>query len=217
MTAEMASLVLGPLETNCYLVADVKQGAAAVIDPGDEPWNILHELAMREWHLEWILVTHAHFDHIAACGELMAACSCRIALHSADLPLWWMGGHAGLFGIEIPEMPAVQHSLKEGEPLTVGTLRMDVLHVPGHTPGHTAFYLKESGWLFSGDVLFAEGGRGRTDLPGGDEKALVDGIRSKLFTLPPATRVLPGHGAATDIGREIAAWAGMGRPSTPGI
>jgi hydroxyacylglutathione hydrolase len=199
--AEMVRLSVGPLETNCYLVADVVSGKAAAIDPGDETWRIQHSLAMHEWTLAWVLVTHAHFDHIAAAGELAALAGCPIALHPADLPLWWMHGTADLFGIKIPDLPVPQHPLIAGESISVGELRFEVLQLPGHSPGHVGFYLQPQGWLFSGDVIFADGGAGRTDLMGGDESALDASIETVL-RLPEETEIFPGHGAKTTVGAE---------------
>jgi hydroxyacylglutathione hydrolase len=199
--AEMVRLSLGPLQTNCYLVADVVSGKAAVIDPGDEPWRVQHSLAMHEWTLVWVLVTHAHFDHIAACGELAKQAGCPIALHPADLPLWWMHGVADQMGIKIPDLPVPQHALAGGETIPVGGLRLDVLHLPGHSPGHVGFYLKSQGWLFSGDVIFAEGGEGRTDLMGGDQ-AVLDASIESVLRLPEETEIFPGHGGKTTVGAE---------------
>jgi hydroxyacylglutathione hydrolase len=206
MNAEMVQLAVGPLQTNCYLLADVSTGIAAVIDPGDETWRIDHELAMREWTLEWVLVTHAHFDHIAACGELAVKYNASIALHPADLPAWWLHGYADSFGIHIPDLPTPSRSLSENVPVMVSHLRLDVLHLPGHSVGHVGFLLKEMNWLFCGDVLFAGGGRGRTDLPGGDETAILQSIRQKVLTLPDATILFPGHGESTDVGSEKWNW-----------
>jgi len=199
--AEMVRLSVGPLETNCYLVADVLAGTAAAIDPGDETWRIQHSLAMHEWTLAWVLVTHAHFDHIAASGQLAEQAGCPIALHPADLPLWWMHGAADQMGIKIPELPVPQHPLVEGEIISVGKLRFEVLHLPGHSPGHVGFFLRAQGWLFSGDVIFADGGMGRSDLMGGNESTLETSIETILH-LPDATEIFPGHGGKTTVGAE---------------
>jgi hydroxyacylglutathione hydrolase len=199
--AEMVRLSVGPLETNCYLVADVVSGKAAAIDPGDEPWRIRHSLAMHEWTLVWVLATHAHFDHIAACGELAGEAHCPIALHPADLPLWWMRGAADFMGLKIPDLPKPEHSLSAGEIIDVGNLRLEVLHLPGHSPGHVGFLLKEQGWLFSGDVLFADGAVSRSDLMGGNETTLEASIDAILH-LPDATEIFPGHGGKTTVGAE---------------
>jgi hydroxyacylglutathione hydrolase len=196
--AEIVRLTVGPLQTNCYLVADIASGKAAVIDPGDETWRIQHSLAMHEWTLAWVLVTHGHFDHIAACGELAEAANCPIALHPADLPLWWMKGGADIFGLQIPVQPEPQHPLKEGQQITVGDLHFEIISLPGHSPGGVGFFDREHGWLFSGDVVFADGGVGRADLMGGDEAALRASI-VRILRLPEAVEVYPGHGSRTTV------------------
>jgi hydroxyacylglutathione hydrolase len=203
--AEIVRLSLGPLQSNCYLAADLPSGKAAVIDPGDETWRIRHALAMHEWTPAWILVTHGHFDHIAACGELARETGCPIALHPADLPLWWMQGGAGLFGLKIPDQPKPQHALKEGERIEVGGLNFEVLHLPGHSPGGVGFLESRLGWLFSGDVVFAEGGVGRSDLLGGNEAVLKESI-AKILRLPESVEVLPGHGGSTTVGGLRSDW-----------
>jgi hydroxyacylglutathione hydrolase len=192
--AEIIRLTVGPLQTNCYLVADTASGKAAVIDPGDETWRIQHSLAMHEWSLVWVLITHGHFDHMAACGELVAAAGCPVALHPADLPLWWMHGGANLFGLQIPNQPEPQHSLKEGEQITIGGLSFEVIALPGHSPGGVGFYSRECGCLFSGDTVFADGGVGRSDLLGGNEAVLKESI-VKILRLPDSVDVYPGHGS----------------------
>jgi glyoxylase-like metal-dependent hydrolase (beta-lactamase superfamily II) len=197
-TAEIVRLSVGPLQTNCYLVADAPSGKAAVIDPGDETWKIRHSLAMHEWSLVWVLVTHGHFDHMAACGELAAAAKCPIALHPADLPLWWMHGGADLFGLQIPDQPEPQYPLKEGEQIAVGGLAFEVIHLPGHSPGGVGFWERERGWLFSGDTVFADGGVGRSDLLGGNASVLKESIL-KILRMPETVEILPGHGGRTTV------------------
>jgi hydroxyacylglutathione hydrolase len=202
---EIVRLSVGPMQTNCYIVADAGTGAAAVIDPGDETWRIEHSLAMHEWTLAWVLVTHGHFDHIAACGELAAKADCPIALHPADLPLWWMHGGAEIFGLHIPDQPEPRHSLKEGEEIAVGGLTFVVFHLPGHSPGGVGFYEKEQAWLFSGDTVFADGGVGRTDFLGGNEAVLKESIR-RILRLPEQVEVHPGHGGPTSVGELRKIW-----------
>jgi hydroxyacylglutathione hydrolase len=205
---DVVRLTVGPLQTNCYLVADVVAGKAAVIDPGDESWKIQHALAMHEWSLVWVLVTHGHFDHMAGCGELAASANSPIALHPADLPLWWMHGGAELFGLQIPEQPKPQHPLKEGETLTVGGLSFEVLPLPGHSPGGVGFYARDPGWLFSGDTVFAEGGVGRSDLLGGNESELLASIQ-RILRLPETVTVYPGHGTHLTVGSLRTIWGDL--------
>ncbi|MBN1437815.1 MAG: MBL fold metallo-hydrolase [Anaerolineales bacterium] len=213
---EIVRLTVGPLQTNCYLAADIASGKAAVIDPGDETWRIEHSLAMHEWTLVWVLVTHGHFDHMAACGELAEKARCPIALHPADLPLWWIHGGAELFGLKIPDQPKPQHALKAGEKIPLGGLAFEVIPLPGHSPGGVGFYERQRGWLFSGDTLFAGGGVGRSDLLGGNEAELMESVR-RILALPESVEILPGHGETTTVGGERKIWRelleGKKRPS----
>jgi hydroxyacylglutathione hydrolase len=202
MNPAMAHLIVGPLQTNCYAVADPDSGMAVVIDPGDEADRIQAELTDRHWKIHSVWITHAHFDHMAACAEMAAECGGRVALHPADLPLWKERGFDSHFGLRIPDAPAPTLPLADRQTLQIGGICFTVLHLPGHSPGHVGFYLPQPGWLFSGDVLFASGGRGRTDLAGGDEYALRASIRDTLWALPDSTIVFPGHGEFTTIGQE---------------
>jgi hydroxyacylglutathione hydrolase len=192
---------LGFTETNCYLVAD-DAGRAVVIDPGYEPQTILVEAQRRAWTVEKVLLTHAHFDHIGAVGEVVAATGAALALHPLELPLYRAGGGAALFGLPVGAYPEPDLLLTPGETVTAGALRFEVLFVPGHTAGHVAFYLPAAEAVFSGDVLFYDG-IGRTDLPGGHYATLLHSITRVLGPLPPATTVYSGHGPATTLGREL--------------
>lgn len=192
---------LGFTETNCYLVAD-DAGRAVVIDPGYEPQTILAEAQRHAWTVEKVLLTHAHFDHIGAVGEVLAASGASLALHPLELPLYHAGGGAALFGLPVGTSPEPDQLLTPGEPVTVGALRFEVLFVPGHTTGHVAFYLPAAEAVFSGDVLFYDG-IGRTDLPGGHYATLLHSITRVLGQLPPETTVYAGHGPATTLGREL--------------
>ena len=196
------TLLVGLVQTNCYLIGDEATGDGAVIDPGGDPDLILEAIHREGLSIRYILNTHAHFDHMAANSPLVAACSAPLALHSADRELLNSGGGATWFGLlSPPSTPRIEVELSDGQELTIGELRIDVLHTPGHSPGHVAFSLPEEEVLFSGDALFQEG-IGRTDLPGGDYATLMTSIRHKLMMLPDETVVYPGHGPPTTIGSE---------------
>lgn len=196
------TLLVGPIQTNCYLIGDEVTGDGAVIDPGGDPDLILEAIHREGLAIRYILNTHAHFDHMAANSPLAAACNTPLALHPADSELLSAGGGATWFGLlSSPPTSKVDVELSDGQELAMGGLRIDVLHTPGHSPGHVAFSLPGEGVLFSGDALFQEG-IGRTDLPGGDYATLMTSIRHKLMTLPDETVVYPGHGPATTIGSE---------------
>ncbi len=195
------TLLVGLIQTNCYLIGDEATREGAVIDPGGAPDPILAAIKAEGLTIRYILNTHAHFDHIVANEPLLAATGALLALHPADAGLLATGGGGRWFGLLSIPSPNPNVKLEDGQELTVGGLRLKVLHTPGHSPGHVAFYLPEQGVLFSGDALF-HNGIGRTDLPGGDYATLIASIRRKLLILPDETIVYPGHGPATTIGAE---------------
>jgi hydroxyacylglutathione hydrolase len=198
---EVLQLPVGSIQTNCYLVADPATRDAVVIDPGGEAPRLLAALAERQWQARAVLLTHAHFDHLGAVAEVVAATGAPFGLHPLELPLMRQRGGALLFGLDIPPCPEPDWLLTPGQPVMAGSLRFDVLFVPGHTAGHVAFYHAPAAVVFSGDVLF-EQSIGRTDLPGGHYATLMHSLRSVLLALPDATTVCSGHGALTTIGAE---------------
>jgi len=198
---ELIQLPLGPLQTNCYLVADPFTHDAAVIDPGWDAPAVLDALAQQRWTARVVLLTHAHFDHLGAVAGVVAATHAPFAIHPLELPLMRQRGGGLAFGLDVPACPEPDQLLVPGQPATAGSLSFDVLLVPGHTQGHVAFYHAGGGLLLSGDVLFQQG-IGRTDLPGGSYQTLMASIRNVLLPLPDDTTVCPGHGALTTIGAE---------------
>ncbi|MFN3741936.1 MAG: MBL fold metallo-hydrolase [Anaerolineales bacterium] len=201
---EIVSFVLGPVQTNAYLIADRKSGEAAVIDPAWDGGRILQAAQARGWRIAHLWYTHAHFDHIGGAAAIADALNPTpiIALHPGDYPLWKVKGGASLFGIPLEDVgPEPTVELFHGQTLHLGNSILEVRHTPGHTPGHCVFYCAEAGVCFCGDLIFA-GSVGRTDLPGGDWQALETSIHTQIFTLPEATRLLPGHGPETTVGEE---------------
>ncbi len=190
---------LGILEANCYLVCDGDGGEGVIVDPGGEVAPLLREIERRHVTVKAILNTHGHFDHIAGNAEL-AHFNAPFAIHPADHDLLAAGGGAAWFGL--PEAPAVHPTLDltEDFELTIGKLRLHVLETPGHTPGSVCLYLPEAQALLTGDTLFA-GGIGRTDLPGGNPRALTESLK-RLLTLPPETVIYPGHGPTSTLAQE---------------
>ena len=195
----------GYIDTNAYLISDVASGHAVLIDA---PHFVLEEigpaLAEDGCALVAALLTHGHYDHIGAAAAAKRA-GARLYGHAADRMLFenprCMLPYAyppeiELEGFEIDEW------VEDGQALEVLGLRCEVRHVPGHCPGNVLFYFPELGLAFVGDALFA-GGVGRTDLPGGSFAALERSIRERIYTLPPDTRVLPGHGPSTTVGDEV--------------
>jgi hydroxyacylglutathione hydrolase len=196
---------LGPVQTNAYLVVDSKTREATVIDPGWDGCTILAEAERNRWQISQLWYTHAHFDHIGGAAAIASALNPlpRVALHPADHSLWKLGGGGSLFGFKIDPGPEPGIELSHGLFLKVGNFQFEVRSTPGHTPGHCVFYCESEKILFSGDLIF-ERSIGRTDLPGGDYRTLVESIQSQIFTLPGDTRLLPGHGNETSVSLEKA-------------
>lgn len=196
------TLTVGPVMTNCYIIACEDTKEAAVIDPGGDAKRILDTVQRMGVEVVYVLNTHGHFDHTLANDQIVAATGARLAIHEADAPMLTMGGGAAWFGMKGSKSSA-DVLLHEGDTLKVGNLQLQVLHVPGHSPGGVAFYIASEGVVFSGDALFNMG-IGRTDLPGGDYDQLIASIQTRLFALPAETVVYSGHGPATTIARERA-------------
>lgn len=197
--------VLGPLENNSYIIADPETGEAAVIDPSFDSEHILEDAHQRNLRICFILLTHAHFDHMAGAAWVASQFSppLAIALHPSDLVLYAQGGGAAQFGLPFEPGPNPRMLLSEGQIIKIGAVELEVHHAPGHTPGHVVFVCSQASVVFCGDLIFA-GSVGRTDLSGGSHELLLDSIQDHIFTLPPETRLLSGHGAETTVDIEQA-------------
>jgi hydroxyacylglutathione hydrolase len=196
-------IILGPLATNTYLIADSDTCEAAVIDPAWDGHLIAAEARERHWRISQIWITHAHFDHIGGAGDLALELDQApvIALHPNDRLLWDAQEGTAHFGFTLPTSPAPTLDLAERTVLRLGHINFEARHTPGHTPGHCVFHCADARVCFCGDLIF-QNSVGRTDLPGGDWDALVKSIRSQVFTLPDETRLLSGHGPKTTVGKE---------------
>jgi len=200
------TLNVGPLQACCYVVAPSEGGEAAVIDPGGDAEVILDHLRYRGLGLRLILLTHGHIDHVEAVAALERALpEALVCIHEADAPMLGDPGVALASWIGIPLEPCKpDRLLADGDAVELGGETLEVLHTPGHTPGGISLLVRQAegpALVFSGDTLFA-GGIGRTDFPGGSYAQLIESIRTRLFALPDATVVYPGHGEPTTIGEE---------------
>lgn len=196
-------LPLGPLQTNCYIVACEQSGKVAVIDPSWSGRAIAATVDEQGWELTHILVTHSHFDHVGGLAHLKQAVGAPIYIHADAVPMLQEASMtaAMMGGMQIPAPPPPDKLVNEGDVIEVGKLKFQVLLTPGHAPGHISFHLPDHRVIFSGDVLF-QGSIGRTDLPGCDHDLLMNVIKTKFLTLPGETRVFSGHGDPTTIGDE---------------
>jgi hydroxyacylglutathione hydrolase len=191
----------GPLETNAILIGCAKTKLGAVIDPAPGSMKaILQKADELGLHIEKILLTHSHWDHFADAHDLKAKTSAPLYVHFLDAKNI---EHPGSDGIPLFfPIHSVQpdHFLNEGDKVEVGKLELEVIHSPGHSPGSVCFYLKDQNVLISGDTLF-QGSIGNLHLPTA-QPALMWLSLEKLSKLPPETRVVPGHGGETSIGKE---------------
>lgn len=195
-------LPVGPLQCNCSILGDETSREAIVVDPGDDIQKIFAILVRHKLTVKYIVITHAHIDHIAGAQQLKRLTAAPILYNQNDLSLVkMMDLQASWLGMPTPEVAAPDAPLTEGQTIAVEGISGSVLHTPGHTQGSVCLYIPERSLLLAGDTLFA-GSVGRTDLPGGNARQLIDSIRSKLMALPEQTLVIPGHGPNTTIGEE---------------
>ena len=201
MSLSIRTVVLGQVNTNCYLVWNTETREGIVIDPADNADFIIDMVQKEQVTLKGVYLTHAHFDHMLAASSVAGAYRAPVyclaqekeVAESTRLNL------SDYFGCTYALTPDCV--LQDGEAVEIVGLQMQVLHTPGHTKGSGCYYFAEEGVLFSGDTLFFES-VGRTDFPTGNSAVLTQSIKEKLYVLPEEVKVYPGHGSATTIGYE---------------
>ena len=195
------SRTVGPFQENTYLVIDDESGSAVVVDPGDEGGEIISMIESSGATLRAVWLTHAHLDHIGAVSAIRRRfADVPVHLHPLDRPVYEAQSFfADAYGLPFEQPEPPDADLAHGDVVRVGNLAFDVIHAPGHSPGHVVFH--GNGILLGGDVLFA-GSIGRTDLPMASPEHMQETLK-KISALPPATVVYPGHGDATTVGAEL--------------
>jgi len=196
---KIETIVVGPLQVNCYIVYDEKNLEAIVIDPGDQPDLILKAVKNLNLRISSIVCTHGHFDHTGGIFAIRDRTSAKILLHVDELPIYSRAESQGaIWGFNIVQPPHPDQFVKDGDEISVGSSALRVLHTPGHSPG--GICLAAEGFVFTGDTVFA-GSIGRTDFPGGSIEALKVSFK-KVLSFPPETILYPGHGNWTTVSDE---------------
>lgn len=202
---EVKSFTFNPFEENTYVVYDETR-EAVIIDPGcyekEEQEELVSFITKEKLQVKLLLNTHAHIDHVLGNYFVKNRYAVPFYLHPTELPvLRSVKSYAGNYGFAGYQEVLPDGTLKEGESIRFGNSSLDVLFLPGHSPGHVGFYAPVQGLLLAGDVLFYRS-VGRTDLPGGNTETLLGSIQQKLFSLPDDVVVYPGHGPTTTLGEE---------------
>jgi len=200
---KVIAMPVGELAANCYIVYCENTKKAVVIDPGAEGQRVLNRIQYEGLKVEYILLTHGHFDHIGAVKFLKEQVGATVAIHSGDAEALtdasinlsaFMGEHS----VQVPP----DLLLKERDVLTIGDIKMEVLHTPGHSEGSACFVVNSPvKAVFTGDTLF-QGSIGRSDFPGGSYDQLISSIKDKLMVLGDDYTIYPGHGLKSTIGTE---------------
>jgi len=194
------TLVLGPLQTNCYLVYCEETRECAVIDPGAESPKIFEAVSAKDLKPVVLINTHGHVDHVGANKDVKEKYDIPLMMHEADVPMLKSILQSGLgLMLGAKSSPPPDSYLVENDEVIIGRGILKTAHTPGHSPGSLVF--KTDNFLISGDTLFCMG-VGRTDLPGGSWATLIDSINQKILIYPDDTIILPGHGPPTTVGQE---------------
>ncbi len=194
-----------PFEQNCSLVICEETNTAAIVDPGGDPARILKIVAEQNVKVDKVILTHGHLDHVGGTEATAKALDVPVVGPEKE-DLFWLEqleAQSQRFGFPTTSSFTPNKWLAENDIVEVGNIKLKVLHIPGHTPGHIALLDEQSKQVIVGDILF-NGGIGRFDFPRGNQTQLITGIKKKLLTLPAETIVYPGHGPTTTIGKEKA-------------
>lgn len=199
---KIKKMILGGVQTNCYLVYNEETKEGILIDPADNPQSIIATVENLQVKPTGIFLTHGHFDHILAADALKEHYVCPVYCHKEEAeiaasPKLNASKSFGMYGLATADV-----LVQDKEALSLCGFTIKVLHTPGHTKGGVCYYFEEEQVLFSGDTLFAQS-IGRTDLPTGSYSTLIHSIKDKLFTLPGKVLVFPGHGEETTIEYEM--------------
>jgi hydroxyacylglutathione hydrolase len=195
-------LPVGPLQCNCSVIGDETTHEGMVIDPGDDIDSVLALIRKHNLQIKQIVITHAHIDHVGGAMKLRAVTGAPILLNENDYALLQMlDVQATWLGMVSPGKVEIDQSVGQADTIKAGPLVANVIHTPGHTQGSICLYFPQEKKLIAGDTLFA-GSIGRTDLPGGSFKKIIDSLYEKVLALPDETVVVPGHGPLTTVGQE---------------
>lgn len=201
MSIKFTSLEVGPLGVNCYILWDTDTLSAAIIDPGDDIDSIINTTKSLNLNLEWILLTHGHFDHVFRVGEITANHNLKIGMQALDIIAIAQSMQLATMFYDVDEFVPFTPSdlLNDGDVIELGASEIGVIHTPGHSQGGLCF-VTDAG-VFCGDTIFA-GFVGRTDLPGGSHDQLIHSIKSTILSMSDSTPLYPGHGDDTTVGAE---------------
>jgi hydroxyacylglutathione hydrolase len=195
-------LPVGWLQCNCSIIGDEMTREAMVIDPGDDIEDVLALIRKHNLQVKQIVITHAHIDHVGGAMKLRATTGAPILLNQNDYALLKMlDMQAAWVGTETPGPVEIDQTVTTGDTVKAGAHTANILHTPGHTEGSICLYFPMEKKLIAGDTLFA-GSIGRTDLPGGSTRKIMESLHGTVLALPDETVVVPGHGPVTTIGRE---------------
>jgi len=193
-------LIVGPLQSNCYILIDELTARAVVIDPGGDAEQITRELTARDVELVAIFCTHGHPDHVAAAHTVLQRIpTAKIYMHPDEVATLSRYALPELGEVQLPELTEYE----DGDEIDVGKLRLRIVHTPGHSPGSVCLAVDEENVLFAGDLIFA-GSIGRTDLPGGNESQMRASLRRVIEEFAEDTVLYPGHGPQSALAEELA-------------